>query len=157
MEGTAAKQNYQVICRNERRALVRWLTKHGQGVLPLVELVESTEVAVEEPIDVMGRAAIEAVLELSAVQVAGEPQRGRREGEIIWHGHQQGQVRLAERKVRVQRARLRRRGGGVGAAAELAPRCRFRPMKRSSSMIALARGWSYPDSVDGVGLGYSMV
>jgi putative transposase len=52
---------------------------------------------------------------LSATQLAGEPHRGRRGGAIIWHGSQQGQVSLAERKVRVQRARLRRRGGGIGA------------------------------------------
>ena len=108
-------KNYQVVSRDERRALVRWLTKHGQGLLPLVELVESTELALEELVDVTGRATIEAVLELSAMQVAGEPHRGQRGGAIIWHGRQQGQVSLAERKVRVQRARLRRRGGGIGA------------------------------------------
>ena len=108
-------KNYQVVSRDERRALVRWLTKHGQGLLPLVELVESTELALEELVDVTGRATIEAVLELSARQVAGEPHRGQRGGAIIWHGRQQGQVSLAERKVRVQRARLRRRGGGIGA------------------------------------------
>jgi putative transposase len=114
-EGTAVGKNYQVVSRDERRALVRWLTKHGQGLLPLVELVESTELALEELVDVTGRATIEAVLELSAMQVAGEPHRGQRGGAIIWHGRQQGQVSLAERKVRVQRARLRRRGGGIGA------------------------------------------
>jgi putative transposase len=69
----------------------------------------------EELVDVSGRATIEAVLELSAMQVAGAPHRGQRGGAIIWHGRQQGQVSLAERKVRVQRARLRRRGGGSGA------------------------------------------
>ena len=109
------EKNYQVIGRSDRRALARWLTKHGQGLLPLVELVESTELALDELIDVTGRATVEAVLELSARQVAGEPQRGRRDGEILWHGRQQGQVRLKERKLRVQRMRLRRRGGGVGA------------------------------------------
>ena len=109
------KKNYQVVSRSDRRALARWLTKNGQGLLPLMELVESTELALEELIDVTGRAAIEAVLELSAIQVAGAPHRGRRDGEIIWHGHQSGQVRLAERKLRVERMRLRRRGGGVGA------------------------------------------
>ena len=108
-------KNYQVVSRDERRTLVRWLTKHGQGLLPLVELVESTELALEELVDVSGRATIEAVLELSAMQVAGAPHRGQRGGAIIWHGRQQGQVSLAERKVRVQRARLRRRGGGIGA------------------------------------------
>jgi transposase-like protein len=114
-EGTAVEKSYRVVSRDDRRTLARWLTKHGQGLLPLVELVESTELALEELVDVTGRATIEAVLELSAMQVAGEPHRGRRGGAIIWHGRQQGQVSLAERKVRVQRARLRRRGGGIGA------------------------------------------
>jgi putative transposase len=114
-EGTAVKKNYQVISRQDRRALAHWLTKNGQGLLPLVELVEGAQIALEELIDVTGRATIEAVLELSALQVAGEPQRGRRDGEVIWHGRQPGQVRLSDRKLKVQRIRLRRRGGGMGA------------------------------------------
>jgi putative transposase len=77
--------------------------------------VKGAEIALEELIDVTGRATIEAVLELSALQVAGEPQRGRRDGEVIWHGRQLGQVRLSDRKLKVQRVRLRRRGGGIGA------------------------------------------
>ena len=52
------------------RTLGRWLTKHGQGLLPLVELVESTKLALEELVDVSGRATIEAVLELSAIRDA---------------------------------------------------------------------------------------
>jgi putative transposase len=114
-EGTAVKKNYQVIGRQDRRALAHWLAKNGQGLLPLVELVEGAEIALEELIDVTGRATIEAVLELSAMQVAGAPQRGRRDGEVIWHGRQPGQVRLSDRKLKVQRIRLRRRGGGTGA------------------------------------------
>jgi putative transposase len=114
-EGTAVKKNYQVISRQDRRALTHWLTKNGQGLLPLVELVKGAEIALEELIDVTGRATIEAVLELSALEVAGEPQRGRRDGEVIWHGRQLGQVRLSDRKLKVQRVRLRRRGGGIGA------------------------------------------
>ena len=109
------KKNYQVISRQDRRALAQWLTKNGQGLLPLVELVEGAEIALEELIDVTGRATIEAVLELSALQVAGAPQRGRRDGEVIWHGRQPGQVRMSDRKLKVQRIRLRRRGGGMGA------------------------------------------
>ena len=109
------KKKYQVISRHDRRALARWLAKNGQGLLPLVELVEGAELALEELIDVTGRATIEAVLELSALQVAGEPHRGRRGGEVLWHGSQLGQVRLAERKLKVRRMRLRRRGGGPGA------------------------------------------
>jgi putative transposase len=114
-EGTAVKKNYQVISRQDRRSLAHWLTKNGQGLLPLVELVEGAQIGLEELIDVTGRATIEAVLELSALQVAGEPQRGRRDGEVIWHGRQPGQVRLSDRKLKVQRIRLRRRGGGMGA------------------------------------------
>lgn len=109
------KKKYQVISRYDRRTLARWLAKNGQGLLPLVELVEGAELALEELIDVTGRATIEAVLELSALQVAGEPHRGRRGGEVLWHGSQLGQVRLAERKLKVRRMRLRRRGGGPGA------------------------------------------
>jgi len=109
------KKNYQVISRQDRRALAQWLTKNGQGLLPLVELVEGAEIALEELIDVTARATIEAVLELSALQVAGAPQRGRRDGEVIWHGRQPGQVRMSDRKLKVQRIRLRRRGGGMGA------------------------------------------
>lgn len=109
------KKKYQVISRYDRRALARWLAKNGQGLLPLVELVEGAELALEELIDVTGRATIEAVLALSALQVAGEPHRGRRGGEVLWHGSQLGQVRLAERKLKVRRMRLRRRGGGAGA------------------------------------------
>ena len=82
------EKNYQVVSRQDRRALARWLAKHGQGLLPLVELVERTDLALEELVDVTGRATIEAVLELSAMRVAGEPHRGRRGGEIIWHGRQ---------------------------------------------------------------------
>lgn len=61
------KKSYQVIRRQDRRALVRWLTKHGQGLLPLVELLERTELGLDQLIGVTGRAAVEAVLELSAI------------------------------------------------------------------------------------------
>ena len=129
------KKNYQVISRQDRRALAQWLTKNGQGLLPLVELVEGAEIALEELIDVTGRATIEAVLELSALQVAGAPQRGRRDGEVIWHGRQPGQVRLSDRKLKVERIRLRRRGGGG-----LAQKYRCRRMRRSRLTTAPAHG-----------------
>jgi len=37
LEGTAVEKNYQIVSRQDRRALARWLAKHGQGLLPLVE------------------------------------------------------------------------------------------------------------------------
>src|SRR5579884_2111663 len=79
------------------------------------ELIEQSRMAIDELIDVMGRASIEAVLRLSARQVAGEPQQGKaRAGEVSWHGTQPGRVKLKERKLRVQRPRLRKKGRGAG-------------------------------------------
>jgi hypothetical protein len=64
----------------------------------------------------MGRATIETVLQLSAEQVDGRPQQGRRRGEgIFWHGKQAGSVYLRERKLKVDKPRLRKKGGGVQA------------------------------------------
>jgi transposase-like protein len=71
--------------------------------------------AIDELIDVMGRASVEAVLELSARQIAGEPQQGKaRTSEVGWHGRQPGRVNLKERKLQVQRPRLRKKGCGAG-------------------------------------------
>jgi transposase-like protein len=63
-------------------------------------------------IDVTGRAAIQAVLQLSAAQAAGGPQQQgkRRWGDVVFHGSQPGQVFLSERKLTVERPRLRRKG-----------------------------------------------
>ena len=40
-------------------------------------MIEQSRMAIDELIDVMGRASVEAVLGLSARQVAGEPQQGK--------------------------------------------------------------------------------
>ena len=62
----------------------------------------------------MGRASIEAVLQLSARQAAGPPQQGKaRPADIVWHGSQPGRVCLKERKLRVTKPRLRRKGRGA--------------------------------------------
>lgn len=85
-------------------------------MLPMVELIEQAELAVDELIDVMGRATIEVVLLLSAEQMAGPKQRGKRspDGEACWYGSQPGVVSLAERKLRVTKPRLRKKGVGQG-------------------------------------------
>jgi transposase-like protein len=81
----------------------------------MLELIQESRMAVDELIDVMGRASIEAVLELSAIQVAGPPQQGKaREGDIGWHGTQRGRVYLKQRQLRVNKPRLRRKGRGEG-------------------------------------------
>ena len=84
-----------------RRELAGWLAKDGQLLIPLVELLEKGERAIDEVNDVMGRATIEAVLQMSAVQVAGpKEQGGRRDAdrEVYWHGVQAGRVALKERQ-----------------------------------------------------------
>ena len=73
--------------------LTAFLVHNGQALLPMLELIEQSRMAIDELIDVMGRASIEAVLELSAAQVAGAPQQGKaRASEIGWHGTQPGRV-----------------------------------------------------------------
>ena len=72
------------------------------------------EAALDHIIDVIGRAAIEAVLDISAADVAGEKQPGkeRKGGGAAYHGRQRGRVYLADRAVRVERPRLRSAGEG---------------------------------------------
>jgi hypothetical protein len=63
-----------------------------------VDLIAQSRIAIDDLVDAVGRATIEAVLRLSAEQVAGPPQQGRtRQGEIGWHGTQAGSVYLKER------------------------------------------------------------
>jgi hypothetical protein len=82
--------------------------------LPMVELIEQSRSAIDELIDVLGRAHLEAVLQLSAESIAGPRHAGKKGGEIGWHGREEGTVCLRERKVRVERPRLRRKGRGRG-------------------------------------------
>jgi putative transposase len=92
--------------------LARFLVKNGQGLLPMVDLIKQCRVACNELIDVTGRAAIQAVLQLSAMEAAGgPPQQGRRRsGDVVFYGRQAGQVLLSDRKLEVNRPRLRSRG-----------------------------------------------
>ena len=93
------------------RELTDWLAKDGQLLIPLVELLEKGERAIDEVIDVMGRATIEAVLQMSAAQVAGPKEQGRRDAdrEVYWHGVQAGRVALKERQLQVDKPRLRKK------------------------------------------------
>jgi transposase-like protein len=113
--GTAVKTTYQIADKNNTRDLASYFAQNGEMLMPLVELVEGSRVVVDELIDVMGRASIEAVLDLSAQRVAGPRHQGKQGGEIGWHGTQDGVVMLSDRKLRVKKPRLRRRGDGKGA------------------------------------------
>ncbi len=86
----------------------------------MLELIEQAEMAVDELIDVAGRATIEAVLNLSAQELAGPKHPGKRTGgDIGWHGVQHGVVSLAERKLRISKPRLRRKDKSKSREVEI--------------------------------------
>ena len=90
-----------------------FLSTNAQFMLPMLELVTESKKALDEVIDVAGRAMVEALLVLSAEQVAGPKRQGKRDGAcgpIGWHGSQLGRVALCERKLVVAKPRLRTRG-----------------------------------------------
>ena len=109
------KRSYHTIStqgQTNSKRLAEFFSRHGQGLLPMVDLIEHSRLAVDELIDVAGRATIEAVMQLSAEQVAGPRTPGQRRGGLLWHGRQAGRVCLKERKLGVTKPRLREKGGG---------------------------------------------
>lgn len=50
----------------DSQQIAAFLSKEGQLLLSMVNLVEQAQCAVDEVIDVMGRATIEAILQMSA-------------------------------------------------------------------------------------------
>src|SRR5215471_5143387 len=112
---TALQKSYHTISTQGQincRKLAEFFSRQGQGLLPMVDLIEQSRLAVDELIDVAGRATIEAVLQLSAEQVAGPRTPGQRRSGLLWHGRQAGRVCLKERKLGVTKPRLREKSGG---------------------------------------------
>ena len=119
------KRTYKVVTKPSTlssRELAEFLSKDGQLLLPLVELLERGEKAIDEVIDVMGRATVEAVLRMSAEQLAGPKRQGRRADDraLYWHGSQPGRVTLSERQLRVEKPRLRKKTARQGERGEVA-------------------------------------
>jgi len=113
------KKDYQIIDKTDSKKLTEFLCKDGQLLLPLVEMITHTEMALDELIDLTGRAAIEAVLTLSAQEIAGAKHPGKKTGDIRWYGRQSTTVPLSNRKLRVDKPRLRRSGRGLGKEVEI--------------------------------------
>jgi transposase-like protein len=108
----------RVITTQDQAKFTQFLTEQGhQRLEPMLQLVEQSKLAADELITAMGKAAIEALLQLSAQELAGPKQQGQRgmDRPIYHHGTQDGVVELAERKVKVKRPRLRKREGGASA------------------------------------------
>ena len=106
------RQLYRTNQRLDSKKLAKYLAQDGQLLLPLLDLILNTESAIDEVIDVTGRAAIEAILLLSAQQVVGQPHPGKQQGPVYRHGSQKGVVSLSNRKLRVNKPRLRHKQTG---------------------------------------------
>lgn len=113
------KESYRIVTSKDSQKLAEYLAQSGQLMLPMVELIEASRMAIDELIEILGRASIEAVLQLSAQSVAGDKQQGRKGGQIGWHGRQGGRVRLSDRQLRVRKPRLRKKGQGPGGEVEI--------------------------------------
>ena len=108
------KKAYQIVdVRNKRavKAMEQALQDQGQALMPLVDMIESGQILINEFIQNAGKAVVQAVLELSAQSLAGPFHQGVRGGDIRRHGSQSGTVCLAAQQIRVDKPRLRDRRG----------------------------------------------
>jgi transposase-like protein len=110
---------YQVVSQSESAEVQQYLAEHGHALLPVIEVIASGAQAVDALIAELGKVALEAVLQLSADEVAGPPHPGQPGGAIRRHGVQGGVVAVGGQKVRLAKPRLRRKGGGEGAEVPL--------------------------------------
>ena len=124
-----------------------------EHLLPLVNVFALAGGALDRIIDVIGRAAIEAVLDISAAEVAGERRPGKRRGaaEAAYHGRQRGRVYLADRAVRIEKPRLRGAEGEVAVPAYEALRRRSGLGERMLELLLAGLGTrSYGKAIGGM-------
>jgi len=116
-------ERYQIVAADANlssKELAKFLAKDGQLLLPMLDLIEQAQVAIDDLLDVMGRATIEAILRMSAEQLAGPRQQGKKnDRDVCYHGTQRGRVALKERQLRVDKPRLRRKRPERGQAGEV--------------------------------------
>ena len=113
------RKEYQVVSQSGSEEVRQYLAEHGGALLPVIEVIASGARAIDELIGQLGKVALEAVLQLSADEVAGPPHPGVPGRAVRRHGSQGGVVALGSQKVRVEKPRLRRKGGGAGAEVPL--------------------------------------
>ena len=108
-------KTYQIVTKaaKESAAIIeQFCQANGQILLPLVNLIQNAGQVVETVIHEIGIQTLELILKLSAEQVAGARTPGQASGEIRWYGSQPGRIKLADRKVKVKRPRLRHKTDG---------------------------------------------
>lgn len=109
------KKTYHIVTRAARESaavIEQFCQSNGQILLPIVDMIQSASQVVETAIHQIGVGILEQILILSAEQVAGPRTPGKVSGDICHHGSQAGCVQLADRKVKVQRPRLRHKSEG---------------------------------------------
>lgn len=80
-------------------------------ILPSVELLERSRELLEATVAQMGKLTLETVLAMSAIEVAGEPKRGKERGDIRHHGSQGGYAQVGGKRIQIERPRLRSKDG----------------------------------------------
>jgi transposase-like protein len=121
------KKKYQIVEENGRgkpskqdeKNVKAFFAANGQALLPMVELIEQSRLAVDDLIEVAGRVVIETVLQMSVENLTGPPHPGKRAGQAVRYGSQAGTVFLSNRKLKVERPRLRHKGVGQGGELEI--------------------------------------
>ena len=108
---SAGKGQLAVVERNDHSALLAHFAQCPELFSPLLAVIESGKQSIAAVMNQAGRAMVELMLQLSAGTIAGQKRPGRQDGEVLWHGSQGGQVCLLERRLKVQKPRLRTRGG----------------------------------------------
>ena len=109
------KKQYHIVTRadqNSAAVIEQFCQTNGQILLPLVEQIQNASSEVTRVIHEIGIKTLETIFALSAEQIAGPRSPGKASGEIRWYGAQAGVVALADRKVKVQRPRLRHKCDG---------------------------------------------
>ncbi len=98
-----------MISLEQQAQLTEFLAQEGQQLLPMLKLIEQSSVVVDELLDVMSKAAVEAMLQVSAREVAGPKQqgkRGNRSGDVRHHGVQDGIIELDDRQAEGEAIRI---------------------------------------------------
>ena len=109
------KKPYHIVtlaARESAAVIEQFCQSNGQILLPIVNLIESASQVVETVLHEIQVHSLEAILVLSAEQLAGARTPGKASGDIRHHGSQPGRIQLADRKVKLKRPRLRHKTEG---------------------------------------------
>ena len=82
------RRNYHILGKDHTEELSEYLSRDGQLLLPLVELLETAEIAVDDLIDNAGRSTIEAVMKILAQDMLPKPNtKGNAEARTVGIDH----------------------------------------------------------------------